>query len=318
MSIPPHPPAGLPLRPSPQPRDSAVCWRSDGSGQTLRPANIPTGARVLTTPDCSFAAILTSDHVVMYQVSAAGGAWSKLGDAVADGLVRGELARNAAVLIWTEETLQQGAPSPQTRAYVWAPPAAPVKMVDEPGMTFGMGISDDGNLIALYLLNGSNGPVRIWDWHANKVLLNKDHPTGAPADLAFGKGGVLFVSTGVGVELWNQAGSTNLLADTEFAQVAHIFLSPDGSTLAVVGSVLTDDGPRRLYLFDVAGRKLLSNSVLPRIPLDLKFAPNGKQLSVDYAQGSQIFGVRQTDDSGKQQSLTGERMSADGLIVPSP
>jgi hypothetical protein len=103
--------------------------------------------------------------------------------------------------------------------------------------------------------------------------------------MAFGKDGVLFISTGVGVELWNQAESTNLLAGTEFAQVAHIFLSPDGSTLAVVGSVLTDDGPRRLYLFDVAGRKLLSNSVLPRFPLDLYFAPNDQQLSVEFAQG---------------------------------
>jgi WD40 repeat protein len=313
-----RPPAGLPLKPAPQPRDSAVCWRSDGSVETLRPGNLSAEARVLTTPDCSFAAILTSDHVAMYQVPVGGGAWSKIGDAAADGLIRGQFARNAGVLFWTEETLQPGSPSPQTRAYVWAPPAAPVKLVDEPGITFGIGISDDGKLVALYLLNGGDGPVRIWDWRANKLILNRSHSTGAPADLVFGKDGGLFVSTGVGVEFWNQSGKANLLATTEFAQVAHIFLSADASTLAVVGRVLTDDGPRRLFLFDVAGRKLLSNSVLPRFPLDLTFAPNGEQMSVEYAQGRQIFGIRRTNDPGKQQILTGERLSADGLIVPSP
>jgi hypothetical protein len=58
--------------------------------------------------------------------------------------------------------------------------------------------------------------------------------------------------------------------------------------------------------------------VLPRFPLDLTFAPNGEQMSVEYAQGRQLFGIRRTDDPGKQQILTGERLSTDGLMVPSP
>jgi len=58
--------------------------------------------------------------------------------------------------------------------------------------------------------------------------------------------------------------------------------------------------------------------VLPRFPLDLTFAPNGEQMSVEYAQGRQLFGIPRTDDPGKQQILTGERLSTDGLMVPSP
>ena len=285
MNIPPHPPAMVLAKPSPQPRNSVRCWRADGSEEMLRPENLPGGARLLAAPDCSFAAVLTSDHANLYEIPARGGAWSSRGDFTANGIVRGELARNAGVLFWTEETRQDGVQEPQTRAYVWAPPDAPVKLVDEPGITFGMGISDDGNFVALYLLHGGEGPVRVWDWRSRKVLLNKGHPTGAPADLVFGRDGALFVSTGVGVELWNQTGSQDLLSNTEFAQVSRIYLSPNNSTLAVIGSVLSDDGPRRLFLFDVSRKKLLSNSALPRIPLELRFAPNGQQLSVEYVKG---------------------------------
>jgi WD40 repeat protein len=318
MNIPPLPPAAVLAKPSPQPRNSVRCWRGDGPEETLQPPNLPAGARLLAAPDCSFAAVLTSDHVNLYQIPAEGGAWSGRGDFTANGIVRGELARDAGVLFWTEETRQDGAQEPQTRAYVWAPPDAPVKLVDEPGITFGMGISDEGNFVALYLLHGGEAPVRVWDWRSGKVLLNKGHPTGAPADLVFGKDGALFVSTGVGVELWNQTGSQNLLSNTEFAQVARIYLSPNNSTLAVIGSVLSDDGPRRLFLFDVSRKKLLSNSALPRIPTELRFAPDGQQLSVEYVQGNQLFGIRRTDDPERQQALTGERLSTDGSIVPSP
>jgi WD40 repeat protein len=317
--IPPHPPPGV-LQAALPPRPSATCWRAGGSTNELTATNQPN-AMVVVTEDCSFGVVFSSDHVHLFRNSrGGGGTWSAIGDVPANGLTRGLLARDVGVVFWTEESNTPGAPDRQTRAFVWAPPAAPVKIVDEPGVVFSGAVSDDGKLVALSMLteHGSQGPIRAWDWQANKQIFKRDNPLGVPGDMAFEKDGSLFVSTGVSVELWNPTASAPFSGDTEFALISHLYLSPDGSTLAVTALAPGERIPRHLFLFDVAQRKLESDVRLPRVPMDLEFSPDGRRLRVEYQKGAQYFGVVKTDRPESQEALTGERLSDDGEITASP
>ena len=192
------------------PRGSVTCWRVAGSATHMTVASQPD-ARLIVTPDCSFGVALTSDHVRMFQDATNEGSWSPIGDVTANGITRGMLARNAGVVFWTEQSDTPDERNPQTRAFVWAPPDTPVKIVDEPGIVVGAAISDDGKLVAISMLSGNEGPIRVWDWRSDRQLLKKDNPLGMPGDVAFAKDGSLFVSTGVKVELWNQTASLRLL-----------------------------------------------------------------------------------------------------------
>jgi WD40 repeat protein len=318
-------PAGVPISPPQgmipsalQARSTAECWRTDGSMRQMTAPNLPT-ARVTVAPDCSFGVIMTPDRVSMFR-SSGGNSWSPSGDTPGNGITNGVLARRAPVVFWTEQSKLAGATEPQTRAYVWAPPASPIKIVDESGIVLNANISDDGKLVALSMLtnNGSQGPIRVWDWQANKQILKRDNPIGLPGDLAIENYGSMFFSTGVGIEQWNQTSSDSFARDVQFQIISHLYLSPDGSTLAVTASVPGGRSPRHLFLFDVGLRRLEAEMRLPRVPIDVQFSPEGRELRIEYQDGVQYFGVRKTDHPEIQQALTGDRLSDDGLISASP
>jgi WD40 repeat protein len=314
----PIPPSLGMIQSSLQPRSSADCWRVDGSMRQMTVTNQPT-ARVTVAPDCSFGVIMTPDHVSMFK-SSGSSSWSPSGDAAGNGIANGVLARKAAVVFWTEQSNIAGATEPQTRAYVWAPPTAPVKIVDESGIVLNANISDDGKLVALSMLtnNGSQGPIRVWDWRANKQIIKRDNPLGVPGDLVIENYGSMFFSTGVGIEQWNQSSSDPFARDVQFQIISHLYLSPDGSTLAVTAAVPGERVPRHLFLFDVGLRRLEAEVQLPRVPIDVQFSPDGRQLRIEYREGVQYFGVRKTNHPEIQQALTGDRLSDDGLITASP
>jgi WD40 repeat protein len=314
----PIPPAPGRIQASLQARSSAECWRADGSVRQMTVTNQPT-ARVIVAPDCAFGVIMTPDHVSMFK-SSGNNSWSPSGDVRGNGITNGVLAHKDAVLLWTEESSIAGTTEPQTRSYVWAPPALPVKIVEESGIVLSANISDDGKLVALSMLtnNGSQGPIRVWDWRANKQIIKRDNPLGVPGDLAIENYGSMFFSTGVGIEQWNQTSSDPFDRDVQFQIISHLYLSPDGSTLAVTAVMPGGHVPRHLFLFDVGLRRLEAEIQLPRVPVEVQFSPDGQQLRVEYQVGVQYFGIRKTDHPEVQQALTGDRLSDDGRISASP
>jgi len=171
----------------------------------------------------------------------------------------------------------------------------------EEGFVRGVAVSPDGETIAVRYYKRGGGGVVLWDVAGRKRLSDNPLPVkeNSDAHVAFSPDGKT-IAAGYdgdgdgGVVLWDVAGRKRLSDDplpVKEGSVTDVAFGPDGKTIAagysrIVGRGMdSKDLGGGLVLWDVAGRKRLSDDPLPvkeGSVWGVAFSPDGKTIAAGY------------------------------------